>query len=146
MTKISFRVMYEYTPGTMSEPFENPDGSLIRYDLGGGLGAHPFSSGFLTLEATKDTVARAIKWATQYDPNAQVWVEKVTETITVERVRQPVDPELFARTAPQWNCVDYPNEGMHSTSPQGNCVWCGMTRSEIAAENARERPSDGSVN
>lgn len=51
----------------------------------------------------------------------------------------PVDPELFARTAPKWNCVDYPGEGMHYT-PGGDCGWCGMTREQIAAERrAREQ-------
>lgn len=37
--------------------------------------------------------------------------------------RKPVDQELFDRTAPRWNCVDYP-DGMHYMS--GNrCLWCG---------------------
>ena len=50
----------------------------------------------------------------------------------------PADLELFRRTAPQWNCVDYPGEGMHYTS-RGDCIWCGMTREQIAAEHrARE--------
>lgn len=51
------------------------------------------------------------------------------------RERQPVDKELFERTAPKWNCVDYPNDGMHYV-PHGDCVWCGMTQAEIAQEHA----------
>lgn len=48
---------------------------------------------------------------------------------------KPADPEPFSRTAPQWNCVDYPNEGMHYTSGKhGGCAWCGKTREQIAAE------------
>lgn len=46
---------------------------------------------------------------------------------------RPVDRELFRRTAPQWNCVDYPGDGMHYT-PGTDCAWCGMTREQIAAE------------
>lgn len=52
--------------------------------------------------------------------------------------RQPVDPELFRRTAPQWNCVDFP-DGPHYTPGGGSCSWCGMTRDQIHAEwDARE--------
>lgn len=50
--------------------------------------------------------------------------------------RQPVDPELFRRTAPQWNCVDFPGEGLHYLTP-GGCAWCSMTREQIAAERAQ---------
>jgi hypothetical protein len=53
---------------------------------------------------------------------------------------RPTDPELFSRTAPRWNCVDYPNEGMHYTSGKhGGCAWCGKTREQIAAEPSRSR-------
>jgi hypothetical protein len=48
---------------------------------------------------------------------------------------QPVNPELFRRTAPRWNCVDYPGEGMHYLTP-GGCAWCAMTREQIDAERA----------
>lgn len=37
----------------------------------------------------------------------------------------PVDRELFERTAPAWNCVAYPGEGMHYLAPDGRCLWCG---------------------
>lgn len=37
--------------------------------------------------------------------------------------RKPVDQELFDRTAPRWNCVDYPG-GMHYMRG-GRCRWCG---------------------
>jgi hypothetical protein len=50
--------------------------------------------------------------------------------------RQPVDAELFRRTAPQWNCVDYA-DGMHYT-PRDSCVWCGKTRQQIAADRAED--------
>ncbi len=46
----------------------------------------------------------------------------------------PVNPELFRRTAPAWNCVDYPGEGMHYTPGTESCQWCGMTRDQINAE------------
>jgi len=44
--------------------------------------------------------------------------------------RKPVDPELFARTAPAWNCVT-DSDGPHylSTGPvpeRGTCLWCGV--------------------
>ena len=41
------------------------------------------------------------------------------------RAAEPVDPELFARTAPRWNCVDFPGEGMHYRPRRGPCLWCG---------------------
>jgi hypothetical protein len=50
----------------------------------------------------------------------------------------PTDPELFARTAPHWNCVDYPGEGMHYTPPGHGCVWCGKTLEQIRAERAAQ--------
>ena len=41
----------------------------------------------------------------------------------------PVDPELFRRTAPAWNCVDHPGEGMHFWVLGTNeCAWCGTPR------------------
>lgn len=46
----------------------------------------------------------------------------------------PIDAELFRRTAPAWNCVDYPGDGMHCTRRDGGCAWCGMTRDQIRAE------------
>jgi len=46
----------------------------------------------------------------------------------------PVNPELFRRTAPAWNCVDYPGEGPHYLNRSGSCQWCGMTRDQINAE------------
>jgi hypothetical protein len=46
---------------------------------------------------------------------------------------KPVDQELFNRTAPQWNCVDHPGEGMHYT-PHGDCLWCGMTKAQITLQ------------
>jgi len=55
----------------------------------------------------------------------------------VKLQRMPIDPELFKRTAPKWNCVDYPNDGPHYPS-KGNCLWCGMTKEEITAEWERE--------
>lgn len=50
--------------------------------------------------------------------------------------RVAVNPELFARTAPRWNCVDFPNEGMHSLNHAGGCTWCGMTRQQITQERS----------
>jgi hypothetical protein len=52
--------------------------------------------------------------------------------------RAPVDPELFKRTAPAWNCVSYPG-GMHYLAGEQLevCAWCGMTRAEIAEDDAR---------
>jgi hypothetical protein len=47
--------------------------------------------------------------------------------------RAPVDPELFRRTAPAWNCVDYP-DGMHYLPGTSTCAWCGMTRTEITRQ------------
>jgi hypothetical protein len=53
--------------------------------------------------------------------------------------QRPIDAELFARTAPAWNCVSHPGEGPHYASA-GDCVWCGMTREQIAAEWESARP------
>ena len=54
---------------------------------------------------------------------------------------RPVDPELFARTAPQWNCVSYPLDGPHYTPGiGGDCAWCGKSAGKITAEyQAAER-------
>jgi hypothetical protein len=40
------------------------------------------------------------------------------------RERRPVDPELFERTAPAWNCISDP-DGPHYLSG-GGCLWCGL--------------------
>lgn len=50
---------------------------------------------------------------------------------------QPVDAELFPRTAPAWNCIDYPGEGMHYM-PRSNagCAWCGKKHDQVVAEIA----------
>jgi hypothetical protein len=51
----------------------------------------------------------------------------------------PVDPELFARTAPAWNCVA--SDGPHYLNAAGGCQWCGRSREAIAdldAEAAAE--------
>jgi hypothetical protein len=53
--------------------------------------------------------------------------------------RTPVNPELFRRTAPAWNCVDFPG-AMHYLPSTDACAWCGMTRAEIAADD-RQRES-----
>ena len=55
----------------------------------------------------------------------------------------PVDAELFKRTAPAWNCVDYPGDGMHYTPGAVGCAWCGMTREQIAAEHRAREESTG---
>jgi hypothetical protein len=47
--------------------------------------------------------------------------------------RTPVDPELFRRTAPAWNCIAYP-DGMHYLPGTSTCAWCGMTRAEITRQ------------
>ena len=48
-----------------------------------------------------------------------------------------IDPELFRRSAPAWNCVAYPLDGMHYVTPDGDCNWCGMTAEQIAREPRR---------
>src|SRR6185437_11781818 len=69
-----------------------------------------------------------------------MWAGKLSEA--VPETRQPVNPELFSRTAPKWNRVDYPGEGMHY-APGETCLWCGMTREQITAEhNKREAGSE----
>jgi len=47
----------------------------------------------------------------------------------------PVDRELFERTAPKWNCVDFA-DGPHYLStgpvpPRGDCLWCGAAAADI---------------
>ena len=44
--------------------------------------------------------------------------------------RRPADPDLFRRTAPRWNCVDYP-DGPHYRPGRAACAWCGRTRQEM---------------
>lgn len=83
-TKVSFRVMTQYSPGTLSEPFEEKDGTFTRYDLSA-LGPCPFSSGFPTLESTDSAAASAATWIARLYPGAEVWVEKVTEITMIER-------------------------------------------------------------
>jgi hypothetical protein len=49
----------------------------------------------------------------------------------------PQEPDP-AVSRPAWNCVSYPGQGMHYTpGPDGQCVWCGMTRDQIAAEHRK---------
>ena len=51
----------------------------------------------------------------------------------------PIDAELFARTAPAWNCVAYPLDGMHLLARGGGCLWCGASRLALLnEERARE--------
>jgi hypothetical protein len=52
-----------------------------------------------------------------------------------EPERQPIDPALFARTAPAWNCISDP-DGPHYTPGSGRCEWCGKDQATIAAEYA----------
>lgn len=42
--------------------------------------------------------------------------------------------EAFRRTAPKWNCVDYP-DGMHYT-PGAHCLWCGKNAEQIRQAGA----------
>lgn len=37
----------------------------------------------------------------------------------------PADPDLYARTAPAWNCVTDPIDGPHYHDGKGGCHWCG---------------------
>jgi hypothetical protein len=45
--------------------------------------------------------------------------------IAGQPVRKPVNQELYNRTAPAWNCIAYPGEGMHYKGTDGLCQWCG---------------------
>lgn len=62
--------------------------------------------------------------------------ESILERIAEAELGQPVNKELFERTAPEWNCVKYPNDGMHYV-PHGDCLWCGMTRDQIRDERTK---------
>jgi len=53
--------------------------------------------------------------------------------------RTPVDPELFARTAPAFNCITSP-EGPHYRAGDGSCRWCGLTAAQIAADGRTHAP------
>jgi hypothetical protein len=47
----------------------------------------------------------------------------------------PIDPEQFRNTAPAWNCVDHPGEGLHYTPRPGvGCAWCGKKPEQVHAE------------
>jgi len=45
-------------------------------------------------------------------------------------MRTPVNPDLFARTAPAWNCVT--GDGPHYT-PGRRCEWCGLDHAAVRA-------------
>ena len=70
-----------------------------------------------------------------FDDILQVWEsacdaafwQEVSRTITAQLgpERIPVMPELFARTAPAFNCISDPEDGPHYISPAGVCQWCG---------------------
>jgi hypothetical protein len=97
------------------------DGVWVKQGSGG-----PFSSAHRDcFDAWEASVARDVANIARAEDHPQ----------RASYARQPVDPELFRRTAPQWNCVDYPANGPHYT-PNSGCVWCGMTREQIAAEYA----------
>jgi hypothetical protein len=63
--------------------------------------------------------------------------EPIADARRLGHLPGPADAELFARTAPRWNCVDFPGEGMHYTPGTSGCAWCGKGREEIAAEHRR---------
>jgi len=49
------------------------------------------------------------------------------------QVQSMMDAETFKRTAPGWNCVDYPGAGMHYVPVAGgDCVWCGASPDEMS--------------
>ena len=104
--KITYAVMTEFDRDVWSEPFqssglmdENPDHEHLYSAEGectwpgcpvhrmnmGELGPHPFSSGFRSEESTRDTVARAEEYVRSLG-SGSVWVERITETITRERL------------------------------------------------------------
>jgi hypothetical protein len=61
--------------------------------------------------------------------------DEEAERIARQPVHKPIDQELFNRTAPAWNCVAYPNDGMHYLHPlDGSCQWCGKSREALARE------------
>ena len=61
--------------------------------------------------------------------------ELAADVVSTPGKRVPVDQELFNRSAPRWNCVDFPNDGPHYLAHDGGCRWCGMTKQEISAEH-----------
>ena len=82
--KVTYDVMISMPEGTMSEEFEEfKGGPKTRVDLGG---TRPFMPGYRKPEHTADTVARAWEYVRSLTPDGQVWVEKVTETITREKI------------------------------------------------------------
>lgn len=85
--KVSYRVMVEYALGTMSGPSTLTDDEgkpLPEFDLSK-LGAHPFSVGYLDEEVARKVLPRAKAWADDRGRN-EVWVDRVTETTTIERL------------------------------------------------------------
>jgi hypothetical protein len=72
----------------------------------------------------------------------------ITE-VTIQRIPDAtlaaIDPDLYARTAPAWNCTTDP-DGPHYIAAGGGCQWCGMTDAQITAQRDPEhtwmKPSD----
>lgn len=84
--KITYRVMLKHGPGAMSEEFEDSLTHEIRRSDMHAWGAHVFTGGFRTLEATAKTLKSAQAWGDKHAAGAEAWVEKVTEVTTYERV------------------------------------------------------------
>lgn len=80
-------------------------------------------------EALEDYVTSGTVRDESNGPAIGKWA--ITEDETPARV--PVDMDLFKSTAPAFNCIAYPEEGMHHRPyvPQGPrvCWWCGETES-----------------
>jgi hypothetical protein len=64
----------------------------------------------------------------------------ITE-VTIQRIPDTtlaaIDPDLYARTAPAWDCTVDPG-GPHYIAAGGGCQWCGMTDKQITAQRDPE--------
>jgi hypothetical protein len=72
-----------------------------------------------------------------------VWVKYGTQFTSAHRDcfaewQRRENLEHFRNTAPEWNCVAFPGEGMHYVNPKGDCTWCGMTKDAIRKEKGTE--------
>jgi hypothetical protein len=84
-TKITYRVMAEYDPGSIEPAFTTRDGKEYGpVDLSV-MGAHPFSSGYPSEESARRELARAQAWVDSRG-TGRAWIERITETTEIERL------------------------------------------------------------
>jgi hypothetical protein len=68
---------------------------------------------------------------TSYDRQPQPVGDTIRVIAAELGITLPADPDLYARTAPAFNCITDPVNGPHYISATGGCSWCSMTNEQI---------------